>query len=79
MTEKIIGYSFDEIQHVDPRLLAVPEAVSYTHLRAHETVLDLVCRLLLEKKKNLIYDQVPTLANNRNTILNSMIHQYKIE
>ena len=24
--------------------------VSYTHLRAHETVLDLVCRLLLEKK-----------------------------
>src|SRR5664280_2749609 len=29
-------------------LPAVP--VSYTHLRAHETVLDLVCRLLLEKK-----------------------------
>ena len=27
-------------------------AVSYTHLRAHETVLDIVCRLLLEKKKN---------------------------
>ena len=29
-------------------LLAQP--VSYTHLRAHETVLELVCRLLLEKK-----------------------------
>eukprot|EP00831_Metopus_contortus_P003213 TRINITY_DN11192_c0_g1_i2.p1 TRINITY_DN11192_c0_g1~~TRINITY_DN11192_c0_g1_i2.p1 ORF type:complete len:104 (-),score=30.19 TRINITY_DN11192_c0_g1_i2:110-421(-) len=32
-----------------------PEAslnpVSYTHLRAHETSLHLVCRLLLEKKK----------------------------
>ena len=28
-----------------------PTPVSYTHLRAHETVLDLVCRLLLEKKK----------------------------
>ena len=28
-----------------------PVTVSYTHLRAHETVLDLVCRLLLEKKK----------------------------
>ena len=28
------------------------DAVSYTHLRAHETVLDLVCRLLLEKKTN---------------------------
>ena len=26
-------------------------SVSYTHLRAHETVLDLVCRLLLEKKQ----------------------------
>ena len=31
---------------------AIP--VSYTHLRAHETVLDLVCRLLLEKKKKNI-------------------------
>mgnify|MGYP003381631014 CR=1 FL=1 len=30
-------------------------AVSYTHLRAHETVLDLVCRLLLEKKKRTKY------------------------
>ena len=28
------------------------DAVSYTHLRAHETVLDLVCRLLLEKKNH---------------------------
>ena len=27
-------------------------SVSYTHLRAHETVLDLVCRLLLENKNN---------------------------
>ena len=26
-------------------------AVSYTHLRAHETPEHLVCRLLLEKKK----------------------------
>ena len=30
---------------------AAANPVSYTHLRAHETVLDLVCRLLLEKKK----------------------------
>ena len=29
----------------------VDASVSYTHLRAHETVLDLVCRLLLETKK----------------------------
>src|SRR5665648_426797 len=31
--------------------LAAFEPVSYTHLRAHETRHDLVCRLLLEKKK----------------------------
>ena len=29
--------------------------VSYTHLRAHETVLDLVCRLLLENKNYSCY------------------------
>ena len=33
-------------------LYTTSNAVSYTHLRAHETVLDIVCRLLLEKKKN---------------------------
>eukprot|EP00825_Cyclidium_porcatum_P008421 TRINITY_DN14194_c0_g1_i1.p1 TRINITY_DN14194_c0_g1~~TRINITY_DN14194_c0_g1_i1.p1 ORF type:complete len:285 (-),score=59.95 TRINITY_DN14194_c0_g1_i1:52-906(-) len=32
--------------------------VSYTHLRAHETRHDLVCRLLLEKKKLQIYTSV---------------------
>ena len=40
------------------------KAVSYTHLRAHETVLDLVCRLLLEKKKTNI---------NRTTISNASL------
>ena len=39
-----------EVRHLYKSFGAV-EAVSYTHLRAHETVLDLVCRLLLEKKK----------------------------
>ena len=34
------------------RVDSCTRSVSYTHLRAHETVLDLVCRLLLEKKKN---------------------------
>ena len=33
------------------RLEEVLKSVSYTHLRAHETSLHLVCRLLLEKKK----------------------------
>ena len=45
LTPTVIGYSriflfFDRIY-----------AVSYTHLRAHETDSYLVCRLLLEKKK----------------------------
>ena len=31
--------------------LNVYMAVSYTHLRAHETRHDLICRVLLEKKK----------------------------
>ena len=35
-------------------VLLASDAVSYTHLRAHETVLDLVCRLLLEKKNKKI-------------------------
>ena len=34
--------------------------VSYTHLRAHETVLDLVCRLLLEKKSTNATLNAPT-------------------
>ena len=39
-------------------------AVSYTHLRAHETVLDLVCRLLLEKKKDHKSAGSTSLAND---------------
>ena len=35
------------------RLIPDILAVSYTHLRAHETVLDIVCRLLLEKKNKI--------------------------
>ena len=33
--------------------------VSYPHLRAHETVLDLVCRLLLDKNKTLTSQKPP--------------------
>src|SRR5678810_1473835 len=32
-------------------MFVIQRAVSYTHLRAHETGRNLVCRLLLEKKK----------------------------
>src|SRR5450756_3167257 len=40
----------------EPNWFATPwndSSVSYTHLRAHETRHDLVCRLLLEKKKKI--------------------------
>jgi len=42
---------------VDKLTLVSPNGlpVSYTHLRAHETVLDLVCRILLVTKKNIKY------------------------
>ena len=42
------------------------EPVSYTHLRAHETVLDLVCRLPLEKINNstLHIELYPPLHNS---------------
>ena len=35
----------------EKRIKNTVSAVSYTHLRAHETVPEIVCRLLLEKKK----------------------------
>ena len=41
----------EEQAQAGSELTAATNPVSYTHLRAHETVLDLVCRLLLEKKK----------------------------
>src|SRR5665648_1138339 len=43
--EQFVGY------HVGFGIGMAVIAVSYTHLRAHETRHDLVCRLLLEKKK----------------------------
>ena len=39
-------------------------SVSYTHLRAHETVLDLVCRLLLEKKNNTTHTNTIHIVAN---------------
>ena len=43
----IIAYS----NEIKESLLAVP----HTHLRAHETGRNLVCRLLLEKKKHVVW------------------------
>ena len=55
---KNVFYTLDEKLYFAPSkgyiINAIQKArftpVSYTHLRAHETVLDLVCRLLLDKK-----------------------------
>ena len=44
----------------DWRTITYVSTVSYTHLRAHETRHDLVCRLLLEKKKRHIYTSQST-------------------
>src|SRR5678816_2730206 len=50
----LLGQVFDESKKWNEPLEEFPDgsyAVSYTHLRAHETPEHLVCRLLLEKKK----------------------------
>ena len=41
-------------------------AVSYTHLRAHETRHDLVCRLLLEKKRFDERSELESPVSNNN-------------
>ena len=41
--------------------------VSYTHLRAHETGRNLVCRLLLEKKKRLMLEKQKKKLNDKET------------
>ena len=60
----ILTNVFDTIAIREISPITLP--VSYTHLRAHETVLDLVCRLLLEKKKNSThYNSFPTYNTKR--------------
>ena len=51
--------------------LAAP--VSYTHLRAHETVLDHVCRLLLEKKPTPTIQHVNSPKDTQYTHIHSTL------
>ena len=44
------------------------KTVSYTHLRAHETGRNLVCRLLLEKKKQTIKKKKSYYIKQKKTI-----------
>ena len=53
----------DDLEKAVTTLHLEEQAVSYTHLRAHETVLDLVCRLLLEKKKQKQHQAVTHSKN----------------
>ena len=77
------AYSLIHNESEDKNLGDITKAVSYTHLRAHETVLDLVCRLLLEKKKKNMKEQVThhmfmtknkAQANKINANVDSRIH-----
>src|SRR5450759_2554503 len=45
---KAAAPSFTTSKSIEVRVGLAPQSVSYTHLRAHETRHDLVCRLLLE-------------------------------
>ena len=51
-------------------------AVSYTHLRAHETVLDLVCRLLLEKKTTHTHTHTTHTQHTTQPYINRTPTQY---
>ena len=53
VTIGVDGFHLDSDGSLLLSLMLAATPVSYTHLRAHETVLDLVCRLLLEKKRQI--------------------------
>ena len=55
MSKQVLEKHNGKVPKTFEELENLPGAVSYTHLRAHETVLDLVCRLLLEKKTKFIF------------------------
>ena len=78
---EIVGHAFVH-EHARRRVaaFALVEAVSYTHLRVHETVLDLVCRLLLEKKKKTYILQGRTQYTRRHIVAihtRYYIHDYR--
>ena len=62
----VVGYALVACGSADQSAIKITNltnaAVSYTHLRAHETVLDLVCRLLLEKKKQTLNSTPPYIC-----------------
>ena len=76
--DKLVPYKHNGAHLYQAYKKAGLEAVSYTHLRAHETVLDLVCRLLLEKKKQKLKKELQQL-NIIYTLSNSLLlHHNKL-
>ena len=56
-----LGGTLQELGQLDAAVKSYEKAlaikpVSYTHLRAHETLMNLVCRLLLEKTQTAAHD-----------------------
>ena len=51
MTAESAELPYEVLNKVMNRIINEVKAVSYTHLRAHETKANIVCHLLLEKKK----------------------------
>ena len=54
------GFTEEDLSKIENRMkelvkMDLPIAVSYTHLRAHETPEHIVCRLLLEKNKTITH------------------------
>mgnify|MGYP003380766865 CR=1 FL=1 len=62
ITESVLALPENDRLELARRIVESVETVSYTHLRAHETVLDLVCRLLLEKKKKTYHKKQCIIA-----------------
>ena len=58
LSPRELAARFTDTQNYFVSEATVYRPVSYTHLRAHETVLDIVCRLLLEKKQKTFNDSV---------------------
>ena len=61
MCEGRITGELSSAEATQEEIMRLATPVSYTHLRAHETVLDLVCRLLLEQKNQILPSVIPAI------------------
>ena len=60
-------------------VICKPDSVHYTHLRAHETVQDIVCRLLLEQTKTkTMYKIREKHSNSRIITIKLMLYKHNL-